>query len=361
MRKVALGLVVGLVLIGVILAGGELAVRAGRALELGRLGDPRSFAQPYCDPDFHKLRLQARADAGIPAVAVDGYTRHPQLGWAPDAQLAERLGLVSDGRPVRADVALFGDSFTAGVPPTRPEERMGPILDGLLGQRRVLNYAVPGYGVDQIELRFRDVVSDDRTRPETAVVVLLVDDIDRVVQPVRAAPKPYYVLDGHGALQLRNVPIEQDAFEWLAEHPISIRSYLAALVRTRWSERRDGPGFYSHCRREEKEAITTALLESIVDEARARDVRVFFVILYGEMAAGRPSWRTGFLKSALDDLGADFLDLRPVILAAAAERPRGAGAFYFPAPNFHPNETGNRLFARAIADALGGPESAGPP
>ncbi|MGH0034068.1 MAG: SGNH/GDSL hydrolase family protein [Myxococcota bacterium] len=337
-----------------VLVCGEAGVRAGRALDIGPLGDPRSYAHPYCDPDYHKFRVQAQADADVPALRVGGYDQHPVLGWVPGEKLTREMGLVTDDGPARADVALFGDSFTAGVPPTTREERIAARLDALLPGRRVLDYAVSGYGVDQIYLRYLSVVSDERTRPDVAVIGILVDDIDRVIQPVRAAPKPLFVL-GDGGLQLRGVPIEQEPIDWLADHPISIRSYLAALVRTRWAEAAEGRGgFYSHCRRDEKEAITRAILESLVGDARHREVELLFVVLYGEMAMKTPSWRTGFLLGQLAALGVPYVDLRPVFMAAAGREEEGLSAFFFPQPNFHPNARGNRLAAEAVARALAG-------
>lgn len=336
----------------------EAGVRAGRALDIGSLGDPRSYAHPYCDPDYHKLRLLARVEAGGPALQVSGYARHPVLGWAPGEELARELGLVGGAGPARADVALFGDSFAAGVPPTRPEERIARRLGSLLPGRIVLDYAVPGYGIDQIYLRYLEVVSDPRTRPRAAVIAILVDDIDRVLQPVRAGPKPFFVM-GDSGLELRGVPVTQEPAEWLADHPVTIRSYLGAFLRTRWTRAAEAgegrAGFYSHCRREEKEAITTAILESLVADGSRRDIRLVFVVLYGEMAAGRPSWRTPYLLGTLERLGAETVDLRPILLAAAREQEAGLGAFFLPAPNFHPNGRGNRLAAEAIARALDEP------
>jgi len=183
---------------------GELGLRGARALSVGRFADARTFAHPYCDENYHELRLLDREEGGVSPLAVNGFVQHRILGWKPGPALARELGLVRDGVPQRADVALFGDSFAAGVPPVGPDETITAYLDELLPDQSVLNYAVPGYGVDQIFLRYLEIVGDDRTRPDTAVVAILVDDIDRVLQPIRAAPKPLFALDG-GSLVLRNV------------------------------------------------------------------------------------------------------------------------------------------------------------
>ncbi|MFO0774919.1 MAG: hypothetical protein U0172_09665 [Nitrospiraceae bacterium] len=153
----------------------------------------------------------------------------PFLGWTLGNSRQSRNGLyrssaeglrsaevgaqyAGSAAPVR--VALLGDSFVFGeeVPFA---ETMGAALQLSLGsQVQVLNFGVPGYGVDQMVLRYD---KDVRTwsRPGDVVVLgFIEDDMERsmLVYPVIGRPhwltpwsKPHFVVEG-SHLAIKNQP-----------------------------------------------------------------------------------------------------------------------------------------------------------
>lgn len=79
----------------------------------------------------------------------------------------------------RGRIALIGDSFTFGEE-VKYEETWGYFLQQYVeGERQVLNYGVPGYGLDQVYLRYhRDVRP---LHPDVIVIGLISHDIERTM------------------------------------------------------------------------------------------------------------------------------------------------------------------------------------
>ena len=70
-------------------------------------------------------------------------------------------------------VALIGDSFTFGEG-VRFEDTWGSVLGEALGTHcQVLNFGVPGYGIDQIYLRY---MKDVRPWHPTIVIASFIED-----------------------------------------------------------------------------------------------------------------------------------------------------------------------------------------
>jgi hypothetical protein len=162
-------------------------------------------------------------------------------------------------RPHQPAVLLYGDSFTQGVPPVLPRDRLPAVLDRLLPGQEVVDFAVSGYGLDQIYLRFRETHRDfDRARVLVAFMVL---DLDRVLFSVRDAPKPYFILE-NGELVLRALPVPRPAEveAWHRAHPPVVGSFLWALVERLVARARPVDETEVLDRREEKMALGAAIL-----------------------------------------------------------------------------------------------------
>lgn len=217
----------------------------------------------------------------------------------------------------------------------------------------VADWAVSGYGIDQIYLRFRQALDGEYgSAPDEIVLGVLQDDVDRVVERFRAGPKPYFELVGD-RLELRGIPIEAPPEAWLKDNPVRIRSYLKAWLQTGYYNRnawqRRGQTVYeSECLRGTKEAIASRLLERLVHESREAGIEPLFVLFYGERALRVETWREAFLRDTLSRLGARIIDTKPLFLEAAEDVGIGLSDFFFPLPNGHPNIRGNDLVAREI-------------
>jgi hypothetical protein len=150
-----------------------------------------------------------------------GWTNRPGSRSANGLYRANASGLRSD-REYSTEasegvlrIALFGDSFVHGDG-LALEASLAPLLEAALGQRgvraEVLNFGVPGYGIDQAYLRYRQQAG--RFRPALVVLGLQLENVARDANVVRALyhpgtqipfSKPRFVLDA-GGLRAVNRP-----------------------------------------------------------------------------------------------------------------------------------------------------------
>ena len=108
-------------------------------------------------------------------------------------------------------VALVGDSYAFGEG-VRFEDSWGHLLERNVGETQVLNFGVPGYGVDQAYLRFREDALP--WKPNVAILAFPRSDLYRTIAvypfvnwPEWDMPfsKPRFVRS-NGALSILNVP-----------------------------------------------------------------------------------------------------------------------------------------------------------
>lgn len=167
-----------------------------------------------------------------------------ELGWRPRPNLKNGVDDV-DARGLRslreyADapapgvlrVAVFGDSFVYGSEVSTAEawptvlERSDPKLE-------ILNYGVPGYGEDQIYLRF--LGEGQNLRPRIVLLGVAPPTIDRMLAQFEifrtfeaetrmVSSKPRFRLGGSGELELVPNPIrELSDLERFADDPSAVR------------------------------------------------------------------------------------------------------------------------------------------
>ena len=178
------------------------------------------------------------------------------LGWTVEpnrksedglnATSAEGLRSATQGEVLRhglgdCRVALVGDSFTFGFG-VRFEDSWAYRLEQLLPKGcRVLNFGVPGYGVDQMYLRYRrDVPS---WKPNLVILSFIDPDLDRTMSSYGflifekgGLPKPRFVLDQGGTLNIVNQPLPkvEDIFLLPYIHDVPFIEYDQQYKRTDW-------------------------------------------------------------------------------------------------------------------------------
>ena len=188
---------------------------------LARFRQPYHFAKTYED-NFWKLYHIWDGTYKPPA------TPHPLLGWI--GNFSRETYYHHDAQRVghRQPVLLYGDSF-AECASAAEQECFQQILNGndsFSKRYYLLNYGVGGYGVDQILLLLKN--SLNLFKNPLVVVGIFTDDLDRGVLSFRIGQKPYFEIE-KGELVLHGVPSYPSPDQYLAEHPVSITSYLFRL------------------------------------------------------------------------------------------------------------------------------------
>ncbi len=329
---------------------GEILLRVGIALGVERLRQPSLYTDYFSDEDYWILfrRWDNRWR--------DSQTNDSLLGWSHAATSENSLGILAATQPspdFDGPVVLFyGNSYVAGA--TTEAARIPQQLGRFLPDSEVYNYGVGGYGIDQIYLRLRGSVVLF-TQP-VLIFGILTEDIDRAVLKYRLAPKPYFVLAG-GSLELRGVPVTQSPDEWIAHHPLRIRSYLLSFLRQQFRVLTATRGYASELsfRRVEKQELGRAILAATVRESARRRMPLLFVIFYTEAELHFTGWREQFLHQQFTQLGVPYIDTKPILLAAARKELVPVSEYYFPPTTpgqGHHNERGNHVIAQAIADFL---------
>ena len=274
--------------VGVALAGllvGLLAVELGLrgAVGLGwpeRLADPGAYSDPLCHDSYWTMALGA---GRLREHSV--HERDERLGWVPDRRSLAPIGAwgtpkhpVGDERPV---LALFGDSFVFGT----VEPRLPDALQELVPDRRVLNFGVAGYGLDQIVLRLEERAA--ALRGAEVWIGVLTSDLDRTVLRHRSGPKPVWTGVGFEQLEPRGLP-----------------SYLGGWLRMH------GPWRDLDCARDEKLAKAEQLFERAAGACGEHelDCRVLLFQSRGEVQG----WRHEAIVGGAGVVGG-LLDSRPVL------------------------------------------------
>lgn len=283
-------------------------------------------------------------------------------------------GLSYEKKPATCRIALVGDSFAFGDEVTF-EESWGHQLELALHSRcQVLNFGVPGYGVDQAYLRYiRDVRS---WHPDIIVFGLINDDIYRtlstyafLIWPDGEIPfaKPRFVVSGD-RLSLQNVPtpipeeiFSRDSIRSLPHIQLDMEyhesewdrptwrllhySYLFRFVTTlypRWEREREETSY------ETLKAVNRSLVKNFVEIAQAEG-SVPLVVYFPEPSDYKPSAPRppGFVPNAiamLDEAAIPHIDLTTCIAALDDSKRFAAGGHY--------TAEGNRAVAACLNDVV---------
>lgn len=319
LARIALGLVAGLVLV-------ELAVR----IATGSLTSPGG------------------GDGGEYGVT------DPMVGRVPRPDLSVRVpkggftistgahGTRNNGNPPPAGseppVLVVGDSFAFGDE-VDDAQSWPAFLERAL-DRRVINAAVPGFGLDQAVLRAEQLVPI--YRPAAIVVGVIPHDVLRCEMSYWSGnPKPYFTLDERG-LQYQPAPIPAPrrfaALRGLLAHSVALELVFARQLH--WQ----GP--YVQQAHTQGRAVACALTARLAELGRAQGIRVVLLIhpQEPESSAEQRDIAIGLAACA----GANQLTVVDLFPVFDAETPAARAALF----DGHLTPDGNRLVAAALARAL---------
>lgn len=224
-----------------------LARRSGVAL-LGAVGALAlaEIAVRVVDP---APSFRARAQA---AYACDRH--HPLRGWTGRPDLDEafvrpdfaiRVRTNAAGFRTRAlepvdeavrHVVVLGDSFAWGWGVER-DERFDTVLERASdGGVVCTNLAQPGYGTDQQLLTLRE--HGAALQPDVVLVLFSHNDLKNVAAAQQyGKPKPRFVLDPDGGLELTRVPVPNDPEAWRERRAQALQLEVELGPVRRWLER----------------------------------------------------------------------------------------------------------------------------
>lgn len=276
------------------------------------------------------------------ARAMEQFQLDPVIGWRMRADFVIAFATegvvhdyVSDAQGRRFDpaappaasaklLAVVGDSFAWGAG-VDANETFGALLARGLGGWRLANWAMPGFGLDQIALAFETYALPER--PALAIVAIFPADFERSLQAFREVEglaKPSFRLED-GALVPRTEADRPGALAgWIDTH--SRLWTVAKLASWRLAYRWPHGEWWE---------LNRAFLERMIASARSAGVDVLFVHV------PHRDWRSfPALGEFLRGVGADYLD--PVALA-----PQAPEGLYFATDN-HWNAAGQRWIAERI-------------
>jgi len=211
----------------IIFVSGELSLRS--FLGSSDLDGNFSFGNYWLCP--HHLPIQRAKETSRQWVRDKSSCDYdPALGWVPSpgkkgtlyVNNAGSIRVASEGDPIAfvprpgvLRIAIFGDSFTYGYE-VGFKDTWGAQLENILKEQgidaQVLNFGVPGYGMDQAYLRWKK--EGYRYAPEIVIFGLLGDDVSRnanLLPQIRDLPKwpplfkPRFILE-NDRLKLVNSP-----------------------------------------------------------------------------------------------------------------------------------------------------------
>ncbi len=223
-RYFRLMVAMNLVMVLLILVTGEIVVRAGSRKYL----DGEAFGKIVLVPKnwgmtrdhYRELIEKASGDlsylvyhdrmgwsVGLSRRSANGLYRSNSIGArTPDEGVAFSLA------EKKTHIALIGDSYTFGEE-VQYKDTWGFHLGQLLGEKvQILNFGVPGYGVDQTYLRYQK--DSKKWKPKVAIFGVFHHDLQRTmtVYPFLAHPhwdipfsKPRFILS-NGTVELLNTP-----------------------------------------------------------------------------------------------------------------------------------------------------------
>jgi hypothetical protein len=257
-------------------------------------------------------------------------------------------------------ILVIGDSFVAGSQVTDSETWPAQLEDII--HQPVLNAAVGGWGIDQMELRVRQLF--EATKPKVVILGGEIEAIPRIGYSSYGRPKPYYTLEDSN-LVLHNVPVPHVAADPRHRFESNLKAAMSYSYVIDQVAARTAPGWWysdEHSRyyqtRMSVDAVACALAKDIKKQSETMGYRVLYVMQYdgARMKVGTPLEYVEKFEACARDAGLQVVDDFDVLHAIAAVK--GIEALkheYNMEPDGEYGEmsvSGNRLVAELVAQAL---------
>lgn len=307
----------------------EIAVRLATHAPLLAVGGPQGERYVDVDPVVGRLP-KSHISIRMPKGFTITTGAHGTRSNGPTPPRAERPLLLATG-----DSFAFGDEVD-------DEESWPAQLERLSGSR-VINGAVPGFGLDQAVLRAEQLVPV--YAPDTVVVGFIPHDVERCAMSYWSGnPKPYFTVEGDG-LRWQPAPAPArtalDPLKWALSASVTMDMLFPTFVH--WTGPRE---LRVH---DQGRRVACLLMPRLAALARERHLRV--VVMAQPQQPDETAANAELAGGVLDcarATGLEVLDLLPVVAALpAAQRER---LFHG-----HLSAAGNRLIAEQLAAFLARP------
>jgi hypothetical protein len=290
------------------------------------------------------------------------HTYDAELGWVPKSSnqwgtsiTILKEGIRSNGRGEVWDgtddpILAVGDSYTFGD--QVPDSETWPAQLEKLSGRRVINGGVDGYGVDQIFLRARRLLS--RYRFSTVIFSFIPDDIRRSQMSVMfATAKPYFDFKD-GRLTLENVPVpptflpeKESELLIAAEHSRLVHAVMKRLFPEWWLRAQSQTPVQNQ---EQGIKVACALLHELEGLTKSRGAALIVLAQHWEFEPASESMTAESALSCISDPATRVLDLKPALSELTAKDPSSYHRLYN--AFLHMSAEGNQFVAHQILPIL---------
>jgi hypothetical protein len=255
-------------------------------------------------------------------------------------------------------IAALGDSFVFGFG-VQDAETFPALLESGDQNREVLNLGVPGYGIDQIYLSYRDIAR--RYHPDTVLIGIFPESFWRCTRSFADSGhvKPYFSLSSKGKLTVHNVPVpppyslntnqfppllEQNALERILDKSVLYRLAKKPLIKLAKNMRLIDPNST------EEWLIGRAILHQMIEDVR-RDGATPVLLLMPPQDWAKSSRKTSLERSILrfaerEKVG--LINLKPAFYDAVAKD--GLETYYIK-DDWHWTAKGHALAVQTIQSA----------
>lgn len=252
-------------------------------------------------------------------------------------------------------VAMLGDSFVFGFG-VQDGETFPVLLESQNKTREVLNLGVPGYGIDQIYLSYREIAR--KYHPDIVLIGIFPEDFWRCTRSFADSGhvKPYFSLSTQGKLVMHNVPVpppfslnsnqfpplsEQNAFQRILNKSVLYRLAKKPLTKLAKNMRLIDPNDT------EEWLIGRAILHQMIAEIRLHGAVPVFVLMPPQdwaQSTRKTSLERSILRFA-DREKVGLVNLKPVFNDAIAKD--GLETYYIK-DDWHWTVKGHELAAQTV-------------
>lgn len=304
---------------------------------------------------------------------------HPQLGWYHQSNKEVHLKKRGVDATVHTNsvgfrglreytlnkpenlrrVMVLGDSFTFGFG-VEDDEVFTARLESKFNDLEVLNLGVPGYGLDQMLVAYREI--GKRYETDDVVIAIFPDDFWRATRAFADSghAKPYFTIQPDGKLLLNNVPVPQ-------QYELKVNQFPDIVHYSKWQKflrksilyRKTAKGLKRLGKNiglvdpstELEWVLGKAILDELVSEIKARDQNPILMIVPPDRWANsdrKTSLRKSLLRYA-DRKQLPMLDLTPVFQQKVRESDLQS---YYIEGDGHWTPLGHQLAADKLEEVL---------